>query len=130
MLAVATNVNEYVLQANGDTPDIPSVAEFLQVVKTASYYNFEAIPHAGDVRSIIFEVFDTSERLSTSTTILTVKSGELTTKCTQTETDADVIFFVDSSSASTFGFWKSVQSFLSRSLLDLTVTSRNIRFSI
>ena len=107
----------------GGTP-----AQLLQVLRTTSYYNFNATVAGTLTRTITFSVLaaGTSTPM-TSNTILTVKP-ERVLNCTSLATPVDVIFLIDASgSSSSLYLWKVYQSFVSEIIEKLPVSSLQYR---
>ena len=100
----------------------PTSADFLQVLKTVTFYNFQAELVAGN-RTIIFETVDGDGVSSITTTTLQV----LDDICESSQT-LDVVFVLDSSSSLGLTHWNAVKNFTAGIVQLLPLSTSSIQF--
>jgi hypothetical protein len=99
----------------------PSNDDFLQVIKSVSYYNFheEVLP---GVRTIRFDSVDLNGDLSTTTSAIDVSSD----MC-QSQQAFDLVLVLDSSSSLGLAAWGDVKAFAINIVSLLTISEHDVR---
>jgi hypothetical protein len=114
----------YVLRGNGVNP---SQADFLKVLKTLTYYNFQQIS-ATALRQIVITTTTNANVITASVSNLALRITR-NLNCTSAAKNVDLVFLLDSSSvSSSLYFWNKIEAFLAEVLKKIPVSSQNIRF--
>jgi hypothetical protein len=112
----------FFLYADENAFDYPSASDFLQVLKTFTYYNFQENTSVGH-RTITIETVDGEGLSSFSVAMLLV-----TDRICASFDAIDVVFVLDSSSSWGLSNWNVVKAFTSRVTALLPTSESGIRF--
>jgi hypothetical protein len=120
VLVERPNATSYVLRSSNAT-------QLAQVLRTASYYNFQD-DMGSATRTVLFTTLDSASVTSVSMTVVRLKPA-LDIPCATSPTDVDVVFVFDgSSSSSSASFQEASTSFVRSVLSTIPVSSNAIRF--
>ncbi len=118
--------NNFVLRGSGTSP---SQSDYLKVLRSVSYYNFNGITTAS-TRQAVF-VTTSNGVLSASVSAIRLQPIRNLNCTNGTRNNVDVVFLLDSSSNSSSPlFWKQMLFFLPEILEKLPVSSNNYRYAL